>query len=95
MLRSRGLRVPQDISVAGYDDHRLITENLYPPLTTVDLPYRQMGMAAARILLKRLSGEKASFDAPMRVPGEVKWRDSVIAPSNTTPRTQANREEKT
>jgi deoxyribose-phosphate aldolase len=37
------------MSVAGYDDHRLITENLYPPLTTVDLPYREMGMAAAGV----------------------------------------------
>jgi LacI family transcriptional regulator len=95
MLRSRGLRVPEDISVAGYDDHRLISDNLYPPLTSVELPYHQMGMAAAGILLKRLNGDEVPSDAPLSVPGEVKWRDSVIAPSNTTPRTQANREEKT
>lgn len=95
MLRSRGLRVPEDISVAGYDDHRLITENLFPPLTTVDLPYHQMGMAAAGLLLKRLSGEAIPSDGPMSVPGEVIWRDSVIAPRTTIQRTQLNREKKT
>ena len=40
-------RVPDEISVAGYDNYRVIAETLYPPLTTVDLPYAAMGVRAA------------------------------------------------
>lgn len=78
-LRSRGVRVPEEMSIAGYDDYRLISETLYPPLTTVELPYRQMGQAAAEILLKRLAGE--DHTETLRVAGGVCWRDSVIAPT--------------
>jgi len=46
VLRSRGLKVPEDISVAGFDNYRAIAETLYPPLTTVELPYRAMGQRA-------------------------------------------------
>ena len=82
-LRSRGLRVPEDISIAGYDDYRLISETLYPPLTTVELPYHQMGCRAAELLLKRLSDDQQSEAATERVSGDVKWRDSVIPPGLT------------
>jgi LacI family transcriptional regulator len=53
MLRTRGLRIPDDISVAGYDDHRLISETLFPTLTTVELPYRAIGSRAAELLMSR------------------------------------------
>ena len=37
LLRAHGLRVPEDVSIAGYDDYRPIAETLYPPLTTARL----------------------------------------------------------
>ncbi len=80
-LRSRGIRVPEDISIAGYDDYRLISETLYPPLTTVELPYHQMGRAAAEMLLNRLSDAEHPRADTLRVSGDVKWRDSVMPPS--------------
>ncbi len=85
MLRSRGIRVPEDMSIAGYDDYRLISETLYPPLTTVELPYRRMGEQAAQRLVELLNGTAAE---PTRdqVPGDVMWRDSVIAPPRTSSR---------
>ncbi|MBM9594498.1 substrate-binding domain-containing protein [Rhodobacteraceae bacterium MCCB 386] len=49
LLRSRGLRIPDDISVAGHDDHRLVSETLYPALTTVELNYRAIGRRATEM----------------------------------------------
>lgn len=48
ILQRRGLRVPDDVSVVGFDDFRLISEALDPGLTTVALPYREIGELAAR-----------------------------------------------
>jgi len=53
--RSRGLKVPEDISVIGYDDSPLMAFT-DPPLTTLRQPVRAMGEAAARALLDQLSG---------------------------------------
>ncbi len=72
MLRARGLRIPDDISVAGYDDYRLISETLYPALTTVALPYREIGRQAARLLT-----EPKAEPRRICVPGPVHWRESV------------------
>jgi DNA-binding LacI/PurR family transcriptional regulator len=50
-----GLRVPEDISVIGFDDHD--RHSLQPPfLTTVHQPFEQMGERAADLLLRRLAG---------------------------------------
>jgi LacI family transcriptional regulator len=50
LLRERlNLRIPEDVSVVGYDDYRLIAQNLVPSLTTVDLPYYEMGVVAAKL----------------------------------------------
>lgn len=46
------LRVPEDVSIVGYDDYRIISTNLVPTLTTVLLPYYEMGRAAARMALE-------------------------------------------
>ncbi|MBE7701914.1 LacI family DNA-binding transcriptional regulator [Oerskovia sp. Sa1BUA8] len=56
--RSRGLRVPEDVSVVGYDDSPLIAFT-DPPLTTVRQPVAAMGQAAVSALLTEISGERA------------------------------------
>lgn len=78
ILRSRGLRIPEEISVAGYDNHRVIAETLFPPLTTVELPYKAMGARAAQMLLDAISGESRNDPGPHLVGGPVHWRASVI-----------------
>lgn len=78
VLRSMGLSVPGDVSVAGYDDHRAISEMLYPPLTTAVLPYGAMGARAAEILTSIIEGEPAPTE-PLLVGGGVVPRDSVLA----------------
>ena len=79
LLRANGIRVPQDISVAGYDDYRLIAETLYPQLTTMELAYERIGERAAELLLEMLDApaEGAAGLAPERVRGRVIWRQSV------------------
>jgi LacI family transcriptional regulator len=77
MLRSQGLEIPQDISVAGFDDYRAIAESLFPRLTTAELPYGRMGRRAARILLDLIDGQPAPEEAREAVAGDVVWRESV------------------
>jgi DNA-binding LacI/PurR family transcriptional regulator len=52
---ARGLRVPADVSVVGYDDVPLATM-VTPALTTVRQPAREMGRVAARLLLDGIEG---------------------------------------
>ena len=54
--QSRGLRVPEDLSVVGFDDTYL-TEWSRPTLTTVRQPLRDMGRVALRTLLRLIAGE--------------------------------------
>jgi len=79
ILRSRGMKLPEEISVAGYDNYRVIAETLYPPLTTVELPYAAMGVRTAQRLMAMISGEVPKETGPTLVSGPVYWRDSVTA----------------
>ncbi|HLK90022.1 MAG TPA: SpoIIE family protein phosphatase [Polyangia bacterium] len=60
-LSSRGLRVPEDVAVVGFDD---IEEARFatPPLTTVRQPPRQLGIAAVRAVLARAAGDASVGD---------------------------------
>lgn len=50
--RKVGLSIPQDVSIVGYDDTP-IAARVWPPMTTIRVPIREMGRAAARRLLDR------------------------------------------
>ena len=78
MLAERGMSVPRDISVVGYDDYRIITEHLHPTLTSVKLAYEAMGARAADRLLRIIAGTtQPEQPAIERVAGPVTWRNSV------------------
>ena len=64
--RTLGLRVPDDLSVVGYDDLPL-TRFTDPPLTTVHQPVRRKGETAARILIAALDGPAGTRTAEHRV----------------------------
>ena len=57
VLRTRGLAVPEDVSVVGFDDLPMV-RYLYAPLTTVRQPVQEMGRAAADLALAVLRGEE-------------------------------------
>ena len=77
MLQRRGLRVPADVSVVGFDDFRLISEALDPGLTTVALPYREIGELSGRQVLERASDPATTI----RVPCVPVMRGTVGAPT--------------
>jgi len=54
--RARGLRIPADLSVVGFDDTQL-ARMASPPLTTVRQPLREMGAVAVRTALRLAAGE--------------------------------------
>ncbi len=83
ILRRRGISVPEEVSVVGYDDHRLISETLFPALTTCGLPYSAMGARAAQMLLDLLESDTEAPVAPVKISGEVKHRASLVAPRRT------------
>ncbi|WP_152627330.1 LacI family DNA-binding transcriptional regulator [Streptacidiphilus melanogenes] len=56
--RARGLSVPRDISVVGFDDSPLIAF-ADPPLTTIRQPVEAMGAAAVNVLLEEIGGNPA------------------------------------
>lgn len=75
---ARGLRIPDDLSVVGYDDQLLVAAEQDPPLTTVALPHYQMGRWAMEVALGvRADGNS---DATHRMECPVIRRDSVGPP---------------
>ncbi|WP_030466316.1 LacI family DNA-binding transcriptional regulator [Lentzea aerocolonigenes] len=81
--RARGLRVPEDLSIVGFDDQEFIASELDPPLTTVRLPHREMGRLAIQLVLDEpgaLDDVPESEDGVIRIAGELVRRDSVAEP---------------
>ncbi len=60
-LNSAGYKIPQDVSVIGFDNIALATI-VEPSLTTIAQPTRKIGEVAARILLAKINGEKGIVD---------------------------------
>jgi DNA-binding LacI/PurR family transcriptional regulator len=73
----RGCRVPQDLSVVGFDDIDE-AECALPPLTTVRQPPRRLGVVAAETLIERLEGRTE----PRRIVLEF----SLVVRESTAPR---------
>jgi DNA-binding LacI/PurR family transcriptional regulator len=73
-IRARGLRVPEDVSVTGFDD-LFFAAYLQPPLTTVRQPMRHMGQLAMENLFKLMSGEESV--AQIKVEAELIVRAST------------------
>jgi len=76
-LRDLGLRVPEDLSVAGFDDIPTLRD-LTPALTTVRLPLEEMGERAAVLALDDEPDDEARV---ITVRGEVVERESTAPPT--------------
>jgi LacI family transcriptional regulator len=76
-LQDRGIRVPEGISIAGFDDNML--GSLYrPALTTVHQDVKKKGVVAAQTLLKQIKGEET--DHQITLPTRLVIRDTVTKP---------------
>jgi DNA-binding LacI/PurR family transcriptional regulator len=78
-FQEAGLRVPEDISLVGFDD---IQEAAYhrPSLTTVRQPLMRMGEIAAETLLQKIEGRQ-DFPGEIAVEPELMVRESTVAPA--------------
>jgi len=59
-----GLRVPDDLSVAGFDD-TILAARIWPGLTTIHQPVHRMGERAAQNLINRISDRPTEDDSPL------------------------------
>ena len=73
-IRLRGMRVPEEISVAGFDD-LFFASYTQPPLTTVRQPMRRMGQLAMESLFKLMSGDESEIR--IKVDAELIVREST------------------
>lgn len=72
--RDLGLDVPRDVSILGFDDIEL-AQVAFPKLSTVHVPHRDMGRAAARALIRTL--QDGSPITGQELPADVYLRDSL------------------
>ncbi len=61
-LLARGLRIPQDVAVLGYDNMVGVAELFHPPLTTVQLPHFELGRQAALHLIEDRPSHQARHE---------------------------------
>lgn len=77
-IRSLGYRIPDDVSVVGFDDQRIIAEFLLPALSTVALPFAGLGRWAVNALL--MDHDPVNGATPHLIPCTYVERSSVAAP---------------
>ncbi|MCT2590097.1 LacI family transcriptional regulator [Streptomyces sp. N2-109] len=78
-VRQRGLSVPEDVSVIGFDDSPLIAFT-DPPLSTIRQPVTAMGQAAVRALLEEIGGTPAPHSEFVFLPELVVRGSTASAP---------------
>jgi LacI family transcriptional regulator len=78
-LTERGLLVPDDLSIASFDDEE-IASYMRPPLTTARLPYEEMGRLAMELVLaEEPSLGEHLVEMPLRIRGSIRPRDATFA----------------
>ncbi|WP_288129955.1 LacI family DNA-binding transcriptional regulator [Microbulbifer sp.] len=75
-IKQAGLRVPEDISIAGFDDIAFAAYS-DPSLTTIAQPAEEFGATAAQLLIDLLEQGPATAPAQVLLPYDLKVRDST------------------
>jgi len=75
-LLTQGLKIPGDVSIAGFGNI-LLADHFRVPLTTVRQPKHRLGVAAVEMMAQLLRGEQVQT---RRIPGELLERESTAAP---------------
>ncbi|ASY65239.1 transcriptional regulator (plasmid) [Sinorhizobium sojae CCBAU 05684] len=77
-IQELGLRIPEDVAVASFNDIP-VAQFLAPPLTTVKIPAELIGETAVDLLLERLSGREVAKKVILAT--EIIWRGSMARPA--------------
>ena len=81
-VQDKGLRVPDDVAIVGYDND-VVARASNPTITTVTLPLFEMGQVAAENLLCQLQSSEREY-AEQLIPGELIVRQSCGAPEGVS-----------
>jgi len=81
-IRSRGLRVPEDVSILGFDDIPQAAM-VRPALTTVRQPLEEMGRLATQMLIDKLKNPAKELGR-IELPTQLIVRDSTLSPKDRT-----------
>lgn len=82
-LHERGLEVPRDLSLVGFDDIPA-ARYVRPPLTTVQVPIAQLGEKAMALALARVMGHGEAAPASWTIPVHLLERASCAPPSSSS-----------
>jgi LacI family transcriptional regulator len=82
-LREAGHKVPEDVSVMGFDDIEFASI-AHPPLTTIRQPLHEMGATAAELLIRKFANDESVRNICVRP--ELVVRSSTCPPSLARPR---------
>jgi DNA-binding LacI/PurR family transcriptional regulator len=83
-IKEKGLRVPEDISVIGFDDIQSAAFQS-PGLTTIRQPLRKMGLVAAETLLRRIAGTGKDIPRVIRIEPQLVVRGTTGACNSPKP----------
>ena len=75
-IQMRGLKIPDDISIIGYDNIELASL-IKPKLTTIEQPKYDMGKNAAELLIKRIRDNKKTIPQTILLPTQLVIREST------------------
>lgn len=71
-----GLKIPEDISIIGFDDLP-VSKLIYPRLTTISQPFEEIGIAATNLLLNKIKNKNMKSIQNIIISTELRPRDSV------------------
>lgn len=82
-LRNRGIDIPEQVSIVGFNDEEL-AQIAEPPLTTIRVPKEEIGACCVQMLNKRIR-EIKSFEQPAVLPVQLVLRESTGLSVDETP----------
>lgn len=74
-LREKGVRIPEEVSVAGFSGTEL-SEIVFPRLSTVEPPLEEMGEKAAELILEKITDPTSPLRS-ITLDAEIRWREST------------------